>query len=255
MKYLKPTQFLNLYLLATSFLPIFFLNIPLSVYAQSEANKNLEKGNTFYKSKKFNDAEVEYRKAIEKNQKGFEGKFNLGDALYKQGKYEDATKIFSELAATAKSKDQQALVQHNLGNSLLKQEKYQESADAFKKSLKALPQDDETRYNLAYALKMIPKQQQQQKQDQQNKDNKKQDQDKKDQQKKDGENKDKENQQADKNDEKSDKKGEQKPQPNQMSEEQAKQMLEALGKNEKEIQDKLKKARIKVVKGKVEKDW
>ena len=236
----------------------FSLFLTSSVFAQREANKHLEKGNEFYKNKKFNDAEVEYRKSMEKNKTGFAGKFNLGDAMYKAGKYEEATKIFTELSTQAKSKSDQALVQHNLGTSLLKQEKYQESADAFKKAMKANPKDEETRYNLAYALKMIPKQQQQQKQDQQNKDKKNQDQQKQDQQKQD-ENKDgdknkdqKQNQEAQ---DKGDKKGEQQPKPNQMSEEQAKQMLEALGKSEKDVQDKLKKVKVKGVKVKVEKDW
>ena len=248
-----------------SFLQLFFWGISLflipvlSGYSQNrEAGKLLKKGNDFYSNKKFNDAEVEYRKSIEKDKQSFAGKFNLGDALYKQGKFDDATKIFTELGTQAKSKEDLAKVNHNLGNSLLKQEKYKESAEAFKKALTLNPKDEETRYNMAYALKMIPKQQQNQQQ--QNKDNKNQD--KKDQQQQ--ENKQESKDQKDKGDnnnaqdqkEKQEDKEGQKPKPsNQMSEEQAKQMLEALGKNEEDIQDKMKKVKAKGIKVKPKKDW
>ncbi len=52
--------------------------------AQTE-KKHVREGNKLYSSGKFNDAEISYRKALEKNKKSFQGTFNLGDALYKQG--------------------------------------------------------------------------------------------------------------------------------------------------------------------------
>jgi Ca-activated chloride channel family protein len=223
-----------------------------------DANKLLKKGNDFYSNKKFNDAEVEYRKAIEKDKQAFAGKFNLGDALYKQGKFEDATKIFTELGSQAKTKEDLARVNHNLGNSLLKQEKYQESVEAYKKALTLNPKDEDTRYNMAYALKMIPKQKQQQ--EQQNKDKQNKEQDKQNQQQQNQDNKDqkdkgKENQPQDQKGKEDEKDGQQQKPSNQMSEEQAKQMLEALGKNEKDVQDKMKKVKAKGVKVKPKKDW
>ena len=42
------------------------------------------------------ESEVSYRKAIDKNKMSADAGFNLGDALYKQNKYEDAGKQFLE---------------------------------------------------------------------------------------------------------------------------------------------------------------
>lgn len=224
---------------------LFLTGFSSLAFGQREANKLLEKGNAFYNNKKYNDAEVEYRKAITKSTNQFKSKFNLGDALYKQGKFEDAQKVFSEASTLAGDKADKAKAFHNIGNSFVKQEKFKEAADAYKKALKSNPEDEETRYNLAYAQKMIPKQEEQKNQQNQDKDNKNQDQnqDQNQQQKQQQQNADNQQQQKPK------------PQQGQMSEEQAKQMLEALGKNEKDIQEKLKKIRMQGSKQKLEKDW
>lgn len=251
----------------TFFLSLYFglfllLGIGNPAFAQSrETNKLIKKGNDFYNNKKFNDAEVEYRKALEKNKSSFAGKFNLADALYKQGKFEDAAKIFKELSNSTQNKEELAKVNYNLGNSYLKQEKYRESVESYKKALKLNPKDEDARYNLAYALKMIQKQQQnQQNQDQQNKDQQKQNQQNQnqqnqDQQNKNQENKDQEQQNQQNQQQQNQENKSQKQNSNQLSEEQAKQMLEAIGQNEKEAKDKLKKVPIRAKSGKPSKDW
>ena len=84
--------------------------------------------------------------------------------MYKQQKYDEATKIFQDLTATDLPKNMSAQAYHNLGNSLLQQKKYQESIDAYKNALKQKPNDIDTKYNLEYAKKKIMQQQQQQQQ-------------------------------------------------------------------------------------------
>lgn len=250
------------YLLLNLYIGLFLLvGTGDTAWAQSrETNKLVKKGNEFYNNKKFNDAEVEYRKALDKDKKSFAGKFNLADALYKQGKYEDAAKIFQELSNSTKEKEELAKVHYNLGNAYLKQDKFRESVESYKKALKLNPKDEDTRYNLAYALKKI-KQQQQNNQNQQNQkkqDQNKQDQNKQDQNKQDQENKDKQNQDQQNQNNQQQKEEEnknQKQNSNQLSEEQAKQMLEAIGQNEKETKDKYKKVPIRAKSGKPKRDW
>ena len=57
--------------------------------AQKESG-DVRRGNKAYEKEKFVDAEVDYRKGLEKNNKSFAGAFNLGNALYRQEKFPEA---------------------------------------------------------------------------------------------------------------------------------------------------------------------
>ena len=54
-----------------------------------------------------------------------------------------------------------ARINHNLGNSYLKENKLEQAIEEYKSSLRLNPNDEETRYNLAYAQKMKQQQEQQ----------------------------------------------------------------------------------------------
>lgn len=213
----------------------------------------IRKGNEQYKSGKYSDAELNYRKSLEKNGKSTVGNFNLGDALYQQKKYEEAADQFKANAAQpGAGKAQQSNAWYNLGNSLLKAEKYEESIDAYKKALKGDPKDNDARYNLAYAQsKLLQQQQQQQQENKDNKDNKdkkqqQQQKDQKDQEKK----QEKQNQeQAEQKDDKQKKQNKQQ----KISKEDAERMLQALKNDEKNLQKKL--AKKEGTRIKVDKDW
>lgn len=216
-----------------------------------EDKKYIRKGNNLYEKEDFVGAEENYLKALEKNNQSTKADFNLGDAFYKQKKFAEAAQQFQKVAEKTTDKELKANAYHNLGNSLLQAEKYQESVNAYKQSLKINPTDDETRYNLAYAKKMLQQQQQQENKDK-DKDKKDEDkkEDKKDQEKKDQENKDKSDEKKE-----GDKNKEQQPQPNQLSKQEAKQMLDALNNQEKKVQAKLKKKKENTQKLNIEKDW
>jgi Ca-activated chloride channel family protein len=209
----------------------------------------VHKGNELYQQQKYKEAEADYRKSVEKKDKNLEGNFNLGDALYKQKKFEDAGKQFDQLAATEKNKAVVAGAYHNLGNSLLQNKKLEESIEAYKKALLNNPKDEETRYNLAYAQEKLK---QQQKKNKDNKNNK--DQDKKNQDKKDQDKKNQDKNKDDKNKPNPDKKDQQ-DQPNKLSKQDAERMLDALNNNEKQTQDKLKNKKLKGGKLNISKDW
>ncbi len=228
----------------------------VSVWAQQE-RKYVRKGNSNYQKKEYNKADVQYRKALEKNNNSFEAKFNIGDALYKQGKYPEAAQQFQSISALARNKKEKAKVFHNMGNAFLKAHQQvaqadtngflQKSIDAYKMALKNNPEDMDTKYNLSYALKMLKKQQQQQKQNKQNKQNK----DNKDKQKQNKKNQDKKKQDQQKKQEQQKEQAQQQKQ--KMSKEDAARLLKALQQNENKLQEKLKKQKAQKVK--VEKDW
>lgn len=261
----------------------------IAVSAHADSDRSLvRQGNKLYDTKQYSEAEVNYRKALEKNTKLREGQFNLGDALYKQGRFEEAEKQFRMSSQAAPDSLSRAHAFHNLGNALLKQKKFEESIGSYKQALKLNPNDQDTKYNLEYARKLIQEQQKQQQQDQQqNKDQKKdkdqkqnQDQNSQDkkqdqQQKQDQQDKQKQDDQQ-KQDQKQQDQKQQKPQDkqqqqqqkeknqqqqaqpqqgekDQISQQDAERILEALKNEEKNVQKKLHRAIAK--QGKAKKDW
>ena len=63
--------------------------VSLPAVAQKES-ANVREGNKLYKSSKYTDAEIAYRKGLLQNPKSFEANFNLGNALFRQKKYPEA---------------------------------------------------------------------------------------------------------------------------------------------------------------------
>lgn len=212
-----------------------------------------------FNQKKFGDSEINFRKGIEKDSSASIPYFNLGDAYYKQKKYDEAMKAYQTALSKTKDKELKGKALYNIGNSLLDDNKLKESIEAYKNSLKMNPKDEEAKYNLSYALKKLREEENQKKRDKKDDKNKKdQDKNKKDDQKnKDDKNKDKKDQQNQNKDDKKDQdKKQQQQQQNQkpkISKEQAEQILNALKDNEKNMQKKLRKKVGEHVK--VEKDW
>ena len=231
----------SVFLCVLRFFVLFFIFL-LNPLSAQQNKKVIIEGNKNYENKKYNEAEKDYKKALQQNKNNNTSIYNLGNTYYQEGKYEEAANQFQSLTHQPVAKDTMAGIYHNLGNSLLKQKKFEESINAYKNALKNNPNDDETRYNLAYAQKMLRQKQQQQKNDK-NKENKddKNKKDKKEKEKKDDKNK-------------KDKEKKEQQQQNNISKEYAQRLLDALQNDEKNVQDKVKKGKVGV-KVQIEKDW
>ncbi len=232
--------------------------------AFSQTRSTINDGVDKYEKGDFVGASENFKKSIDEKFENYKGHFNLGDALYKQEKYEDAINAYKNAMALAGTDEQKAEVFHNVGNTLLKSQKMKEAIGAYTESLKLNPDDLETKYNLSYALKQMQQQNKDKDQDKndENKDDKKDDQ-KKDQNK-DDQQKDKDEKKEDKKDQqnqdnKDEKKDEQKQNqqqqqpPPEISKEEAQRILDALKDDEADMQKELRKKKGKKVK--VEKDW
>jgi Ca-activated chloride channel family protein len=208
-------------------------------YSQGE-KKYIRQGNGQYKDNKYSESEVSYRKALDKNKMSTDAGFNLGDALYKQNKFDEAGNQFLENSSSMADSRKKSASLYNLGNSLLNNKKIPESIEAYKNSLKINPENKEAKYNLAYAQDLL-KLQQQQKQDKkdkkdENKDNKKEDQNK-DQNQSQNNNKDK------KQDQDNQQQQQQQQQQQGISKEDAQRLLNAIANDEKNVQEKVKLAK------------
>ena len=196
------------------------------------ARREVRLGNKEYLNGEYQEAELFYRKALEDPQNfKDEALFNLGNALYRQDNFDAAGGSWAMAADLAVEKNQKSQAFYNLGNSLMSKQEFEKAIQAYKESLRKNPANEDARYNLEYAKKML-KQQEQQNQEQQNQEQQNQEQ----------QNQEQQNQ-------------EQQNQEQQISREDAERMLEALKQNEKETMEKLNEKKVKATRVKIEKDW
>lgn len=220
----------------------FFL-FSLNTLSQN-VNPDLRKGNREYKNENYSDAEMNYRKALEDDSGNIKALYNLANSLYKQGRYDEASNILEGLVQSDIPDGKRADAYHNLGNALLGNQQISEGIDAYKNSLRIRPDDNDTRFNLARAMKMLQEQEQQQEQDQDGEDDQEEQQEQEQQQQpQDGEN--------DQNDEQQ----QPQPRPDQISPEDARRILEALNQQEQEIQEKIEREERQAIPQRPVREW
>ena len=209
-------------------LPLIFLLLVTNISFSQSIQKEIIKGNDAYKKKQYNEAAGAYQKALKKSPDAT-AYYNLGNALYKTDKLDDALKSYDNTVQNSKSYSLKENAYYNGGVVLQKQNKLPECIKAYKNALKIDPNDEEARQNLERAMQQLK---QQQKQDQKDKKQNKKDQQKQDQQKK----------------------NEPKPQPSKISKQDAEEKLKSLLEHEKDLQDKLHKVKTNST-DKPKKDW
>ncbi len=226
-------------LLNSAIISVALMLSPLLLYSQTD-KKYIRQGNKEYNKEKYQESEVSYRKAVDDNRRSPDAVFNIGDALYKQNKFEEAARQFTENVNMNEDREKKAAGLYNLGNSFLQGKKLKESIDAYKGSLKLDPDNFEAKYNLAYAQDLLMKQEQQQQQQQQQQNQDKEDHDNKDQKN----DQDKQNNDQQNGDQKENQKQQQqKPEEQAISKEDAQRLLNSLANDEKNVQEKVKLAK------------
>lgn len=233
-------------MLQKNYITLLFLFVAGSAFAQKTERDYLRSGNKLYNDSLFVKAEVDYRKALEMNPKSTDAMFNLGNSLLMQQKAKEAMEQFETASKVEKDKDKLAQIYHNMGVILQSSKQYPQCIEAYKESLRNNPKDDETRYNLALAQKLLKDQQQNQDQNQDQEQKQDRQEDKKDQ--------NKDRQEQDKKDRQNPNQQQQQPDKDEMSKENAQQLLNAVMQDEKNVQDKVKK-QLQIQGKKLDKDW
>lgn len=121
----------------------------------------LRSGNTAYGKGQFIQAEIEYRKALDMFPESPDALFNLGNALFKQGRYDQAINMFEAGIETEYSSELKSRALYNLGTAHLAREDYPAAAEALKSSLRMDPNQEDARHNLGVAIKQLQAQEQQ----------------------------------------------------------------------------------------------
>ena len=272
---------------------IFILVVLISFLSFSQKkDKALIASNDFiYKANEvvnddFVSAEMEYRKAISQKPSNAVGAYNLGNAYYKNGKFNEALLRHQEAIRTATSKEEKHKAYHNIGNTFMQEKKCKEAVEAYKNALRNNPNDDETRYNLGLAKECSKNQggggggedenkedeqdqnQQEQQQSQDQNQDQKENNEQNDNEKEEGEENKKEGEEQEdeegkpKDENKDMEQGDQKkdekrprPQQGQLSPQQIKNLLEAMNDQEQKVQEKINAQKAKGVKVQTDKDW
>ena len=238
----------------------------VSAQAMSERD-HIRKGYKLYTDSLFEKAEVEFRKALEINPKNTDAMFNLGNALFNQipqsqEKGKEAMEQYATAAKLETDKSKLAQINHNLGTLFYMAQQYPQSVEAYKEALRNNPSDHETRYNLAKAIHMLKQQEQQQNQDQQQnqqQENQEQQQEQQNQQQQEQkqEQQQDQKQQEQQQEQQQDQQQQQQAQQNKedISKENAEQMLNAVMQDEKDIQEKAMKMMQQQQGKTLDKDW
>ncbi len=211
-----------------------------TAFAQTD-RQYVRDGNKAFRTGDYANAEVAYRKAVEKNPRNPQAVFNLGNALFAQKKDSAAVQQYEQAAKLETNPKRRAMSYHNIGVVCQSHKMYSEAIEAYKEALRLTPNDDEARYNLALCKR------QQKRQDNQDKNKQQQKQDKKDQNKdnKDQKQQDKQQKQNKQKQENKDK----------MSKDNAEQLLNAAVQQEKNTQERMKKAMQQPNSRKLQKNW
>lgn len=260
---------------------------------KDKKDEYLSKGNKEFSKKEYVEAEADYRISQSKNPTNPQSMYNLGNAIYRQGKPSEAMYAYFDAIEKAETKKDKHRAYHNLGNMFMEQKDYQTAVEAYRNALRNDPYDEETRYNFALAKEMLknnPPQNQNQNEDKndENKDQNKDQNDKNQDKNQSGNNKDDKNKKPedkgndpkkDKGDDQKDKGGkedkdkqddkgqnkpgdgqqgdqDQKPQQASPSKQRMENLLDAMNNEEKKVQDKINAEKVKgVPRNREEKDW
>jgi tetratricopeptide (TPR) repeat protein len=253
---------MNKLLLLVSVFFIFKSNAQ-EIAIDKESNNLTLDGNIEFAENNLVEAESLYRKSISKDSLNLKAVYNMGNSFYKNELKDEAINQYRSSIKKTTDKDLLHKSFHNLGNVFMQNEDYQNAVDSFKNALLNKPSDDETRYNYVLAKELLKNQQKNNKKDDKDKKNdkdKKEDKEKKnDKDKKDDKNKKDDKKEEEKKDNKSEKKNDNKennnPKPNKISPEQLKNLLKAMDNEEKKVQNKVNKNKVKGSPIKNKKDW
>lgn len=223
---------------------VVFLLMSTAMMAQPDRD-HVRRGNRYMRDSIYDKAQVEYQKAIEFDNTNPTAHYNLGNALLYQNKPQDAMKSYETATRFEKDPKRLAQIYHNMGVILQSAKQFDKAVACYRNALRNDPANDETRYNYALSLYQLKKNQGQQDNQDQQKDDKGQNEKEEQQQQ--------QQQQQDKKDQQQEQ--QQQPQPEEMSRENAEQMLNAAMQDEKSTQEKIQRAQQQHQKKQLRKQW
>ncbi|NOX37134.1 MAG: tetratricopeptide repeat protein [Calditrichaeota bacterium] len=142
---------------------VWMMTLPVDVHADVDRSK-VKKGKEAFEAGQWDEALNYFQDALLDAPQDPRLHFNVGDALYKKQRYEEALQAFEKALNTRDPRLQQQ-VYYNMGNTYYFLNRYEEAINAYKKALELDPSDQDAKHNLelvrAKLKEMAQKQQQQ----------------------------------------------------------------------------------------------
>lgn len=242
-----------------------FALLIFSLIVTGASLNDARKANEAFRNGDYERAVELYQQAIDQNPDDARLHFNLGNALSELGRGEEALEAYSRYQSLTENREQQSLADYNAGRTLINNEQYEEAAEYFREALKKNPDDADARYNYELAVKQQQEQEEQQQQnpesgddeneqDQDQDQDNNQDQNEQNQQEGNNDSNDSESEQQPQDSENRDGEQDQQPSPQNISQEEAESILEALEQLERDLLENQKKV-AKESNQKNDKDW
>ena len=209
---------------------------------------DFRRGNRQFRKGEYGQADIDYRKGLLKDSTNVKGKYNLAGNLYRQENFDEAAKFLESIPVDSLQIGAfESDVLFNKGDVAMARQDWQTAVNCFIQYLMVHPDDIAAKENYTYARYHLQNQDQNQNQNQdQNQDQQNQDQ----------QNQDQKDQNEDEN------KQDQQPQPQpkeqqeQLSPQQAQQLLQAIQDKEKQTQEKVDEKKAAALKSRQkEKNW
>ena len=110
-----------------------------SLFAQTKPDIALiRQGNGLIGNKKYNEAEICYRKALAQNPKSAAAAYNLALSLQLQKKTEEALKQYENAILLTEDKSQKSNAYHNIGNAYCASQEWEKAIEKYKESRDSL---------------------------------------------------------------------------------------------------------------------
>jgi tetratricopeptide (TPR) repeat protein len=133
------------------------LTIALAACGSAVASSNRQ-GNKLYNQGKYDEALSAYQKAQAEQPDLAEIHYNIGNTLHRKEDYQGAAAETLQGLSKA-DPDMRAQAYYNLGNSFYRQGQFAEAIAAYKEALKLNPDDQDAKHNLELAQQQLEKQQ------------------------------------------------------------------------------------------------
>jgi len=137
-------------------------------FSQDYTKKHLYYGNLAFNEGDYETALSHYKDAVSYSPNDFKANYNLANAKYRLNDFEGAIEQLEKIAQLGPTSLDKAKALHNLGNAQLLNQDLDGAIESYKSALRLNPSDEETRYNLAYALQKKKEQEQQEQNQDQN---------------------------------------------------------------------------------------
>lgn len=125
-------------------------------------DQDARKANEAYERGDYAQAAELYRQALDRSPDDSRLHFNLANALARSGQAQEAIEHYERFRSLSESPEEQSLADYNIGNLMVDQQQLEEAVKAYREALRKNPADNDARHNYELALRQQQQQEQQQ---------------------------------------------------------------------------------------------